>query len=117
MFAGYGILCGQLFSFSTSTLIMLLHCLLSCIVLTRSLQCYFVVILSNCLYAQLCLILCNPMDCSPPGSFFHGISRQEHWSGLPYPPLGNLPDSGIESVPLASPALAGGFFTTEPPRN
>ena len=40
------------------------------------------------------------------------FSRQEYWSGLPCPPLGDLPDSGIEFVSLTSPALAGGFFTT-----
>ena len=38
--------------------------------------------------------------------------RQEYWSGLPFPFLGDLPDSGIEP---GSPALAGGFFPTEPP--
>ena len=54
----------------------------------------------------------NPMDCSPLGSSVHGISRQEYWSGLPFPSPGALPDPGIE---LAAPALAGGFFTTEPP--
>ena len=37
---------------------------------------------------------------------------QEHWSGLPFLPPGNPPDPGIEHV---SPALTGGFFTTEPP--
>ena len=39
--------------------------------------------------------------------------RQEYWSGLPFPSLGNLPNPGIE---LTSPALAGRFFTTNPPR-
>ena len=34
---------------------------------------------------QLCLTLCNCVDCSPPGSSIHGISRQEYWSGLPFP--------------------------------
>ena len=42
-----------------------------------------------------------------------GFSRQEYWSGLPFPPPGDLPDPGIEPV---SPALAGSFFTIEPPR-
>ena len=32
---------------------------------------------------QSCLTLCDPMDCSPPGSYVHGLSRQEYWSGLP----------------------------------
>ena len=44
------------------------------------------------------------------------FSRQEHWSGLPFPPPGDLPDPGIEPTASAAPALAGGFFTTEPPR-
>jgi len=43
-----------------------------------------------------------------------GSSRQEYWSGLPFPSPGYLPDQGIE---LASPALAGRFFPTELPRN
>ena len=52
------------------------------------------------------------MNCSPPGSFVHGFPRQEYWSGIPFPSSGKLPNAGIEP---ASPALAGGFFTTEPP--
>jgi len=40
-----------------------------------------------------------------------GFSRQEYWSGLPFPSLGDLPNPGIKPE---SPALAGGFFTTEP---
>ena len=40
------------------------------------------------------------------------FSRQECWSGLSFPSPGDLPDPGIEPV---SPALAGRFFTTEPP--
>ena len=41
-----------------------------------------------------------------------GFSRQEYWSGLPYPPPGDLPNAGIEPVSLTSRALAGRFFTT-----
>ena len=41
-----------------------------------------------------------------------GFSRQEYWSGLPFPSPENLPDPGIKP---SSPPLAGGFFTTEPP--
>ena len=44
------------------------------------------------------------------------FSSQEYWSGLPLPPPVDLSDSGIELVSPASPALVGGFFTTEPPR-
>ena len=42
------------------------------------------------------LTLCNPMDCSPPGSSVHGFSRQEYWSELPCPPPGDLLDPGIK---------------------
>ena len=41
-----------------------------------------------------------------------GFSRQEYWSDLPFPSPGGLPELGTE---LVSPALAGGFFTTELP--
>ena len=44
-----------------------------------------------------------------------GFSRQEYLSGLLFPPPGDLPDSGIEPTSPTSPALAGRFFTTEPP--
>ena len=44
-----------------------------------------------------------------------GFSRQEYWSGLPLPLPGDLPHPGIEPMSLMSPALAGRFFTTEPP--
>ena len=40
------------------------------------------------------------------------FSRQEHWTGLPFPAPGDFPDSGIEPPSLASLALAGRFFTT-----
>ena len=46
--------------------------------------------------------LCNPMDGSLPGSVIHGFSRQEYWSGLPFPSPGHLPNPGIEP---GSPAL------------
>ena len=40
-----------------------------------------------------------------------GFSRQEYWNELPVPTPGDLPDPGVEPVSLASPALAGRFFT------
>ena len=43
-----------------------------------------------------------------------GFSRQEYWSGLPFPPPGDLPSPGIKSKSLESPALSGRFFTPEP---
>ena len=40
------------------------------------------------------------------------FSKQEYWSGLPFPAPGDLPDQGIEPTSFVSPALAGGFLTT-----
>ena len=54
---------------------------------------------------QLCATLCDPMDCSPPGSPVHGILQARKRS-----PPGDLSEPGIEPVSLMSPALAGGFF-------
>ena len=52
------------------------------------------------------------MDYSPPDFSAMGFFRQEYWSGLPFPPPGDLPDPGIEP---AFPQIAGDSFTTEPP--
>ena len=72
-----------------------------------------------CLVAfQLCLILCDPMDCSPPGFLFMSFSRQEYWSGFTCPSPGDHPDPGIKPasyITFTSPALAGRFFTTSHP--
>ena len=51
------------------------------------------------------------VTCQAPLSI--GFSRQEYWGGLPFPPPGDLPDPGITPV---SPALAGRFLITKPPR-
>ena len=51
------------------------------------------------------------MDCSPPASSVEVPGKNIGWSRLPFPSLGDLSKPGIEP---ASPALAGGFFTTEP---
>ena len=45
-----------------------------------------------------------------------GFSRQEYWSGSPFPNPGDLPDAGIEPTSLIFPALAGEFFTTSTTR-
>ena len=55
---------------------------------------------------------CDTMDYSFPGPSIHGISQARILEWLPLPSLGDLPDPGIEP---ATPALAGGFFTAEPP--
>ena len=58
-----------------------------------------------CSVVQSCLTVYNPMDCSPPGALSVRFPRQEYWSGLPFPPPGNLPNPGIEPASPASPAL------------
>ena len=54
----------------------------------------------------------NLMDCSPQAPVSVECSRQEYWSGLPFPIPGALPDPGMEPASLA---LAGGVFSSEPP--
>ena len=61
--------------------------------------------------SQLCLTLCNPMGCSPPGSSVE-ISRPEYWSGLLFPHSGDLPDPRIEPQP---PALQADSLQSESP--
>ena len=64
------------------------------------------------LVAQSCLTLCDLMDCSLPGSSVHRISQARvlEWVAIYF--SRDHPDTGIEPM---SPALAGRFFTTEPP--
>ena len=64
------------------------------------------------LVAQSTLTLCDPMDCSPPGSSVHGPSRQKYWSGLPFFPPGNLPHPGIKPT---YPTLEADSLPSEPP--
>ena len=64
--------------------------------------------------AQSCLTLCDPMDCSLPGSSVCGILQARILEWVSFPSPGDLSHPGIELALLASPALAGGFFTTEP---
>ena len=63
---------------------------------------------------QLCPILCSPVDCSPPALLSMGFSRQEYWSGLPFPPPGDLPNPGIKPTSPVSPALQAGSLPSEP---
>ena len=76
-------------------------------------ECVRIQILSVCSvvldsFASPCAVAC-------PAFLFMGFSRSVYWSVLPFSPAGDLPDPGIETVSPASPASAGGFFTTEPP--
>ena len=62
---------------------------------------------------KLCLTLVTPCTVACQALLFMEFSRQEHWSGLPFPFPGDLPNPRIEPI---SSALAGGFFTAKPPR-
>ena len=61
-----------------------------------------------CLVTKSCPILCDPMTVAHQAPQYTCLSRQEHWSGLPFPSPGDLPDPGIETT---SPALSSRFFT------
>ena len=63
---------------------------------------------------QSYLTLCDPMDCSPPGSFVHGVFQVRICSGLPCPPPGDLPNPG-SNLHLLLPALADRLFATSAP--
>ena len=54
----------------------------------------------SCSVTKSCLILCDPTDCSPPGSSVHGISQARILEWVAFPSPGDLPDPGIE--PAAS---------------
>jgi len=59
-------------------------------------------------------LFATPWNVAHQASLYMGFPGWKYWSGLPFLPPEDLPDPGVE---LVSPALAGGFFTTEPPRN
>ena len=64
------------------------------------------------LVVKSCPTLATPWTVAHQAPLSMGFPRQEYWSGLPCPSPGDLSKSGVEPV---SPALAGGFFTSEPP--
>ena len=51
---------------------------------------------------QSCPTLCSPWTVARQAPLSMGFSRQGHWSGLPFPPPGDLPDPGIEPASIAS---------------
>ena len=67
--------------------------------LTKSKACTnFYTVIAVFLAVKSCLTLCDPVDCSPPGSSVHGILQQEYWNGLPFPPAGHLPHPEMEPL-------------------
>ena len=65
----------------------------------------------SCVQLFVALWTVAPLPNPVGASLFMRFSRQDYWSGLPCPPSGDLPNSGIEPASLTSSALAGGFFT------
>ena len=60
---------------------------------------------SNLLFALL--LNCESVIVAPQAPLSMGFTRQEYWSGLPFPPLGDFPDPEIESASFMSPSWAG----------
>ena len=80
--------------------------LVSAVQRSESALCMHAQSLQSC---QLCVTLWAVARQSP---LYLGFSRQEYWSGLPFPPPGDLPHLELKSTSLTSPALTGWFFTT-----
>ena len=68
-----------------------------------------------CVCAQLLRLFANPRTAAHQAPLSMGFPRQEYWSELSFPSPEDLPDQGTEPLSPMSPALASGFFTTEPP--
>ena len=77
----------------------------------------FTFILHACVVNCLCVVWLfeTPWTIAHQAPLSMGFTRQEYWSGLPFPSSGDLPNAGIKCKPPMSPALAGRFFTTEQP--
>ena len=70
-----------------------------------------------CVHACVChlQLFATPWTIACQAPLSMEFSRQEYWSGLPFPPPEDLPEAGIKPPSLVSQSLAGRFFTTEQP--
>ena len=75
---------------------------------------YVCVCVCVCAKSLMCLTFATPWTVAHQASLSIEFSRQEYWSGLPFPPPGYLPNPGMEPASLEFRALAGRFFTTAP---
>ena len=73
---------------------------------------YVFLLVCVCVCAQLCHLSVAPWTVGRQAPLPGEFSRQEYWSRLPFPTLGDLPNPGIDLAPLLSLALASGSFTT-----
>ena len=87
------------------------HCLLHSQVLLRASALNSLPVLSMCVlsHSSRVQLFESPWTVALRAPLCMGFSRQEYWSGLPFPPPGDLPDSGIKTAPPVTLALAGGF--------
>ena len=98
-----------------------LHCLKACVTLDKFLIISMPLFLFQWNGANEAMVCSVVFDSAILWAVAHqaplsmGFSRQEYWSGWPFPPLGDLPDPGIKPASPGSPVLVSGFFTTEPP--
>ena len=101
----------KIFVFSISSKLNLLYFMLPFFSSLRTSAIYFWNYILVFKLLQSCLTLWDSMDtaCQAPLSMW--FSRQDFWSGLPFPSQEDLPNSGIEPASLASLTLSGGFFT------
>ena len=74
--------------------------------------CLLTFFLLSLTYRSVCWTVCDPVDCSPPGSSVHGDSPDKYWSGLPCLPPEDLPNPRIRP---RSPALQADSLPSEPP--
>ena len=79
-------------------------------ILAKVVKFYFFNCFPKCVRAQSRPALCHSMDWAGQAPLSMGFSRQEYWSGLPFPPPADLPDPGIKPASLASPALQVDFL-------
>ena len=83
-------------------------------ILTTLVDFFFASCIRTCTLSRV-WVFTTPWTVAHQASPSMGFSRQDYWSGLPLPSIGDLPDPEIKSVGLASPALAGRVFITTSP--
>ena len=91
---------------------------------TFGLKCLWQICVCVCVCVCVCTqslshiwVFATPWTVASQAPLSMGFSRQKYWSRLPFPPPGDLPNPEVKPRSPASPALAGGLFTTGPPAN
>ena len=68
-----------------------------------------------CVFSRSVVTLCDPMDWAHQDPLSIRFSKREYWSGLPFPPSGDLPNTGTEPMSPMPPAFTDRLFISEPP--